>query len=121
MNCIPVPKRILNVPPKLIIIRSFDINKPGTTIDNLSGGVVGGCILEGILKVGDMIEIRPGRMIYKNQKVIECQPIRTRVINIKVEDQNDLKFAVPGGLIALGTLIDPSLTKSDKLAGNVIG
>jgi len=68
-----------------------------------------------------MIEIRPGRMIYKNQKVIECQPIRTRVINIKVEDQNDLKFAVPGGLIALGTLIDPSLTKSDKLAGNVIG
>jgi len=38
-----------------------------------------------------------------------------------VEEQNDLQFAVPGGLIALGTLIDPSLTQSDKLAGNVIG
>lgn len=53
VNCVPVPKRILNVPPKLIIIRSFDINKPGTSIENLSGGVVGGCILEGVLKIGD--------------------------------------------------------------------
>lgn len=123
VNSIPVPKRILNVPPKLIIIRSFDINKPGTSIENLAGGVVGGCILEGILKVGDTIEIRPGRMIYdkETQKVTKCQPIRTRITNIKVEEQNNLQFAVPGGLIALGTLIDPSLTKSDKLAGNVIG
>ena len=36
------------------------MNKPGSTIENLQGGVVGGSILCGVLKVGDEIEIRPG-------------------------------------------------------------
>lgn len=30
---IPIPKRNLTLPPKMIIIRSFDVNKPGTGID----------------------------------------------------------------------------------------
>ena len=30
---IPIPKRNLAVSPKMIIIRSFDVNKPGTNID----------------------------------------------------------------------------------------
>jgi translation initiation factor 2 subunit 3 len=29
----------------MIIIRSFDVNKPGTSIDDLQGGVVGGSVL----------------------------------------------------------------------------
>jgi translation initiation factor 2 subunit 3 len=30
-------------------------------------------------------------------------------------------YAVPGGLIAVGTNVDPFITKADKLVGNVIG
>ena len=45
----------------MIIIRSFDVNKPGEKPEKLKGGVVGGSILSGVLKVGDEVEIRPGR------------------------------------------------------------
>lgn len=34
-----------------LVIRSFDINKPGTDIDNLKGGIVGGSISKGVFKV----------------------------------------------------------------------
>jgi translation initiation factor 2 subunit 3 len=47
-----MPKRVLNTSPKMIIIRSFDVNKPGTSIDQLRGGIVGGAILEGVLQIG---------------------------------------------------------------------
>jgi translation initiation factor 2 subunit 3 len=29
----------------MVIIRSFDVNKPGTDFENLQGGVVGGTII----------------------------------------------------------------------------
>lgn len=32
---IPIPKRNLKIPPKMIIIRSFDVNEPGTEIKDL--------------------------------------------------------------------------------------
>lgn len=35
------------------IIRSFDVNKPGAEINELKGGVAGGSILTGVLKLGD--------------------------------------------------------------------
>ena len=44
----------------MIIIRSFDVNKPGEKADSLKGGVVGGSILCGVLRIGDEVEIRPG-------------------------------------------------------------
>jgi len=44
----------------MIIIRSFDVNKPGENAETLKGGVVGGTILHGVLKIGDRICIRPG-------------------------------------------------------------
>ena len=34
-----------------IVIRSFDVNKPGCEVDDLKGGVAGGSILHGILQV----------------------------------------------------------------------
>jgi translation initiation factor 2 subunit 3 len=46
--------------PNLIIIRSFDVNHPGIDAEELQGGVAGGTILKGVLKVGDEVEIRPG-------------------------------------------------------------
>jgi len=49
---IPVPMRDFTSEPRLIVIRSFDVNKPGCEVDDLKGGVAGGSILRGVLKVG---------------------------------------------------------------------
>ena len=57
---IPTPKRDETKPPFMYIVRSFDTNKPGTTIDELEGGILGGTIIQGKFKVGDELEIRPG-------------------------------------------------------------
>ena len=43
--------------PRLIVIRSFDVNKPGEEVDNLKGGVAGGSIIEGVLRLGQEIEV----------------------------------------------------------------
>lgn len=48
---IPVPLRDFTSEPRLIVIRSFDVNKPGCEVDDLKGGVAGGSILRGVLKV----------------------------------------------------------------------
>jgi len=70
----------------MIVIRSFDVNKPGTTIDKLIGGIAGGSILKGILKIGDEIEIRPGIVEKdKNSNKITCNPIRTFVVSLNAE------------------------------------
>lgn len=118
---IPMPLRDLTSSPKMIIIRSFDVNKPGSPISEIQGGVAGGSIVKGILKVGDEVEIRPGKT-QKNPETGKfiCTPIFTRIVSLKAEE-NALLYAIPGGLIALGTLLDPSLTKADELVGNVIG
>lgn len=81
----------------MIVIRSFDVNKPGAEIDDLKGGVAGGSILNGVLKLGDEIEIRPG-IVTRSEEGIKCRPIYSRVVSLFAEN-NDLKFAVPGGLI----------------------
>ena len=43
---IPVPVRDFTSPPQMIVIRSFDVNKPGSEVDELKGGVAGGSILQ---------------------------------------------------------------------------
>ena len=48
---IPIPVRDFTSKPRLIVIRSFDVNKPGSEVDDLKGGVAGGSILRGVLKV----------------------------------------------------------------------
>ena len=108
-------------PPQMIIIRSFDINNPGTDAENLKGGVAGGTILKGVLKVGDFISIRPG-LITKNQRTgqVQCREIESQIVALKA-DENHLMYAVPGGLIGVGMLVDPSLTRADNLVGQIIG
>lgn len=39
------------------MIRSFDVNKPGCEVDELKGGVAGGSILKGVLKVSRLSKI----------------------------------------------------------------
>lgn len=97
------------------IIRSFDINKPGTEIDKLNGAVIGITINTGYLSVGDMITILPG-IIMQDGTV---KPFTTNVNAIKTE-QTNLDTAYPGGLIGIETDLDPSLSKEDRLVGNII-
>lgn len=120
VNHIPIPSRDFTRPPIMIIIRSFDVNKPGSEVDEMKGGVAGGSILHGVLKLGDEIEIRPGIVTRDEQGAIQCKPIFNRIVSLNSE-LNDLKYAVPGGLIGVGTLIDPTLCRADRLVGQVLG
>ena len=105
----------------MMIIRSFDINKPGDTAEQLQGGVAGGTILKGVLKVGDEIAIRPGK-VQRNRKSKKTQWTEIRsVVTSLMADKNELMYAIPGGLIAVGTKVDPQFTRSDMMVGGVIG
>lgn len=91
----------------MIVIRSFDVNKPGEDAETLKGGVAGGTILRGCIKVGDEIAVRPGK-VTKNPKTgkVTWTEIQSVVMTLKA-DNNDLMYAIPGGLIAVGTKVDP--------------
>lgn len=117
---IPVPHRDFISKPRLIVIRSFDVNKPGEDVPSLKGGVAGGSILQGVLRVGDEIEVRPGIISKDSEGNTICTPIYSRIMSLYAE-QNDLQYAVPGGLIGVGTKMDPFLTRGDRLVGQVLG
>lgn len=112
---IPTPKRDETKDLRMFVARSFDINKPGAEPKRLVGGVLGGSILRGKLKVGDEIEIKPGARI-ENKYV----PLLTKIIGLQ-KAKRDLQEAGPGGLLGVLTQLDPFLTKSDSLVGNVVG
>jgi small GTP-binding protein len=101
------------------ISRSFDINKPGTNWDNMKGGVLGGCLIKGELKIGDEIEIRPGYINTDENGQIIHTSLKTKIISLKSET-NDLDIVIPGGLIGIGTNLDPFYCKNDILAGNIL-
>lgn len=101
------------------VSRTFDINKPGINWEQLSGGVIGGTLFKGQLKLGDEIEIRPGQINKLNDKLV-CEPIKTQIMSIKT-DSSDLQSIVPGGLIGIRTELDPFYCKNDALIGNIAG
>jgi translation initiation factor 2 subunit 3 len=113
------PKRDLKKDPLMFIARSFDINSPGAHYEKIVGGVLGGALIQGKIKEGDKIEIKPGRKIEREGKTT-WQPILAEVASIK-SDKESLKEAIPGGSIALLTKLDPSIAKSDSLTGNLVG
>jgi len=39
------------------------VNKPGSEVDDLKGGVAGGSILQGVLKMGQEIEVGESRVL----------------------------------------------------------
>jgi len=111
----PTPKRDKTLPPRMYVARSFDINKPGIGVDEIVGGVVGGSLMQGEIRVGDEVELKPG---IKKKNVYK--PITTRVVSITTGEKQ-VDTVGPGGLIALRTELDPGLTKSDNLSGNMVG
>lgn len=116
---IPTPVRDANKPPLMFVARSFDINKPGTKPEALRGGVIGGSLIQGKIRLGDEISIRPGLISSKGGQVI-WQHLDTKVVSLQAMDSS-LEEATPGGLIGVGTSLDPALTKSDALVGSVVG
>jgi len=103
---------------KMLVARSFDVNKPGKAIAQLNGGVVGGSVVEGVLKVGDEIRVLPGALRVKKGREY-YQPLTTKIVSL-FEGSEKLDEAKPGGLIAVGTQLDQSLTHSDSLVGSVL-
>ncbi len=108
---IPTPKRDPSKDPRFYVSRSFDVNKPGTSIDKLVGGVLGGSLAQGEIKVGDELELKPG---------INGKPLKIKVVSL-MAGKDRVEKARPGGLLAIGTELDPSLTKGDALMGNLVG
>jgi len=48
--------------PRLIVIWSFDVNKPGAEVSGLKSGFAGGPTVTGVLRLGMEVEIRLGRV-----------------------------------------------------------
>jgi translation initiation factor 2 subunit 3 len=113
------PKRDLESTSRIHIVRSFDINKPGSSYTKLRGGVIGGSLKQGTLKVGEEIEIRPGLM-KKTSTGVSYTPIFAKVEGL-MSDKDKLVEAGPGGSIAIMTKLDPVLTKTDSLVGQIAG
>jgi translation initiation factor 2 subunit 3 len=116
---IPTPKRDLKKDPIMLVARSFDINKPGLKPKDLVGGVLGGTVEQGIFKVGDEVEICPGYMVEERNKKI-WKPITTKVTKI-FSGGEPVDEIHPGGSMALGTTLDPTIVKSDSLTGSLVG
>ncbi len=116
-----IPERDLKSDPVMYVARSFDVNKPGTEIKDLVGGVIGGSIIRGQFKIGDEIEIRPGMNLSKDKAKKESyEPILASITSLSAANR-ELNSAQAGGLIAVGTDADPSLTKADGLVGQIVG
>jgi len=116
---IPVPARDPAAEPVMLIARSFDVNKPGCNWKEVKGGVIGGSLIRGNLHEGEEIEIRPGRQLVVENR-IRWEPIRTTITSVNAGSKK-VGTATPGGLLGIGTKLDPALTKSDALAGQVAG
>lgn len=114
---IQTPTRNPNADPLLHVLRSFDVNRPGTEISGLTGGVLGGTLVQGELEVDSEVELRPGIL---NPRTSKYDPVTSRIVSLGT-GAGMVEKVKPGGLVAIGTPLDPTLTKSDGLVGTVLG
>jgi len=114
-----IPERDLKSEPIFLVARSFDVNRPGTIFENLKGGVLGGVLKKGKLKLGDEIEIKPGRNIKKPHGKTEYKTLTTKILSL-YKGKESVSETVPGASISIETALDPSLTKADSLTGCLV-
>ncbi len=114
---IKTPVRMKNANAIMHVLRSFDVNKPGIRIKQVKGGVIGGALIQGEFNVGDEVEIRPG---FFDEKKGKYEPINSTLATLGT-GAGLVENVKPGGLIALGTKLDPTFVKSDSLIGSVVG
>ena len=112
---IPTPERDFESDPRMLIARSFDINKPGTDPEDIRGGVLGGSLVRGELEEGDEIEIKPGLRDGEDWETV------TTTVESVIQGNSPVEKGRPGGLMSVETELDPSTAKSDGLSGNVLG
>jgi translation initiation factor 2 subunit 3 len=160
---VPIPQRDFASPCRMHVVRSFDINKPGDSVEDLAGGVVGGVIAHGVIHKHQQLEIRPGIVTYRRSRpqldqsqasppqlsrsssserqirtfgdlpeaertrsnaeveyTILYTPLSTYVASLRSEAM-ELDFAIPGGLVAIGTTLDPTATRQNRLRGHLVG
>jgi translation initiation factor 2 subunit 3 len=116
---IPTPERDPDADARMQVARSFDINRPGTGFADLLGGVLGGSLVQGRLTVDDDLQVKPGREVEEGgQSTYEAIDTTVRSLQAGGETVEEVS---PGGLLGVGTGLDPSLTKGDGLAGQVAG
>ncbi len=116
-STIKTPERDESKDPIMHVLRSFDVNKPGTKLKNIKGGIIGGSLTQGSFRVGDEIEIKPGIM---NDKKKTYETLHTEITSLGTA-AGIVDSVKPGGLVAIGTKLDPSMTRSDSFIGSVIG
>ncbi|MEA4957845.1 Selenocysteine-specific elongation factor [bioreactor metagenome] len=116
---IKTPKRDPNKPSRMHVARSFDINKPGSHPNDIKGGVIGGTLIQGTLKQGQDIEIRPGIENKRDGKNAWIS-LTSKIIGLNAGGE-EVDEVGPGGLLGVATMLDPSLTKADSLSGSVAG
>ena len=114
---IHTPARDAKADPLMYVVRSFDVNRPGTEIAGLSGGVLGGSLTRGELKVGEEIELKPGMAEERSGKYV---PVVTKISGLQTSAGPTDRVG-PGGLVAVGTYLDPTYIKGDQMVGSVIG
>ncbi|KAG1784616.1 translation protein [Suillus plorans] len=113
---VPMSVRDFASDPRLIVIRSSDVNMSAAEVDELKSGVLSSQTSYGL---GKEVKIRPG--IVTNDTGLEpCKPIFSRIVSLHAKN-NHLEFAFPGGLIGIRTKIDPTLCRADGLVGQVLG
>jgi len=113
---IPSPQRDPLASPEMYVLRSFDVNRPGTDVKDLVGGVLGGSLTRGEIRVGEEVEISPGLLDDRGNYV----PFTTKVVGLGT-GAGMAERVGPGGLVSLGTNLDPSLTKGDLMVGSIVG
>jgi len=116
-STIKTPKRDEKADTVMHVLRSFDVNKPGIKLKDIKGGVIGGSLTQGVFNVGDEIEIKPGIM---NERKKTYEPLMTEITSLGTA-AGIVKSVKPGGLVAIGTKLDPAMTRSDSFIGSVIG
>jgi len=112
-----IPERNIKGEPVFSIARSFDINRPGTVPENLHGAVLGGTLKQGIVKVGDEIEIKPGILV-KEANQFKYKPLKTKVLSL-FNGTRKVNELTPGGSMSIETELDMAIGKNDALAGCV--
>ncbi len=115
---IPTPTRDEGAEPLMLVARSFDVNLPGAAADKITGGVIGGSIVRGVLADGEEIEILPGYLQVKKERE-SYHPLKTKIVSLNAGGK--VSEAKAGGLVGVGTTLDPALTRADALVGCVVG
>ena len=117
-------ERDVDSTPLMHIARSFDINSPGTTPKDLKGGVLGGSLIQGTLKVGDEIdwEVTPkdfGRIAVTSCRQAIAQKLKKAEREIVKEEFQDKVGEIVHGTvkrIEAGSII-VDLQKAEGIIG----